>query len=265
MCNNITYTTADSIKICKILSQLSKSKEKKTATIMVAAAKLLAGTPYVAGTLDKDKVEKIVVNIGEVDCTTFVEQIFAIARTISQDKKDFNSFCNNLLNIRYQKGKCNGYESRLHYFSQFVADGEEKGILHEVKNKQFTGKQNLNLSFMSNNPAKYPRLQTDSVLIAAIAEREKPFRNITINYLPKELLNKTSRQIPIKDGDIIALVTNINGLDVTHMGIAIWKGKRLHLIHASYKHKKVILDEQSLFDYLKVHKSAPGIRVVRVK
>ena len=61
------------------------------------------------------------------------------------------------------------------------------------------------------------------------------------------------------------LVTNIKGLDVTHMGIAVWVGNKLHMLHASYNKKKVIIDDQTLYDYLKTRKSAPGIRVVRVK
>ena len=262
---NLKYSTSDSLKICEILEILSLEKEKKTSSLMISAGKMFIGTPYVAGTLDKEKMEKIVVKPREVDCTTLVEQVFAIAKSINQGKKDFSTFCDNLQLIRYRNGRCNGYESRLHYFTQWAADAEKKGIAQEVGGKQFSGRQALNLSFMSNNADKYAQLKEDSTMTAAIARAEQPFRGVTINYLPKEILNKGPKQLPVKNGDIIALVTNIKGLDVTHMGIAVWVGNKLHMLHASYNKKKVIIDDQTLYDYLKTRKSAPGIRIVRVK
>lgn len=262
---NLRYSRNDSIRICEMLAKLSREKEKKTLSLMLAAGKMFIGTPYVAGTLDREKGEQIIINSSEVDCTTLVEQVFAIAKTINQGKNDFDTYCDNLQHIRYRGGRCNGYDSRLHYFTQWVADAEKKGIAQEISGKQFSGRQALNLNFMSTNPDKYAQLKEDSTMTAAIANAELPFRGVTINYLPKEILNKGRKQLPVRNGDIIALVTNIKGLDVTHMGIAVWVGNKLHMLHASYNKKKVILDEQTLYDYLKTRKSAPGIRVVRVK
>lgn len=263
--DNLKYSTSDSIRICDILARLSQEKDKKSSSLMLAAARMFIGTPYVAGTLDRENVEKTVINCSEVDCTTFVEQVFAIAKSVKEGNYDFATFCNNLQLIRYRDGRCNGYDSRLHYFTQWAADAKKKGIAQEVSGKQFTGKQQLNLNFMSNNPDKYSRLKGDSTMTAAIARAELPFRGVTTNYLPKETLQKGPKQLPVKNGDIIALVTNIKGLDVTHMGIAVWVGNKLHMLHASYNRKKVILDDQTLYDYLKTRKSTPGIRVVRIK
>ena len=83
--------------------------------------------------------------------------------------------------------------------------------------------------------------------------------------MQKEQLCGNKKNIPIRDGDIIALVTNIKGLDVTHMGIAVWVKGKLHMLHASSKEKNVILDPTPLHDYLAPRKSCPGVRVVRVK
>jgi hypothetical protein len=261
----IRYTQKDSTKICHMLAQLEKSGSTKTSQLLVDAGTLLLGTPYVAGTLDREKDESLTINISEVDCTTFVEQSLALAMTIAQGKKDFRSFCDNLRTLRYRDGTCRNYSDRLHYFSQWVKEGEKNGILKELSGKEFSSHQSLSLSFMSKNPDKYMQLKDDSTLTASIATHERPFRNLTIPYLPKEKLNNSRKQLPIRNGDIIALVTNIKGLDVTHMGIAYWKRGKLHLMHASYKEKRVIKDPLTLHDYLAPRKSAPGIRVVRVK
>ena len=261
----ICYTPTDSAKICNMLAQLEKSRNKKSAQLLVDAGTMLLGTPYVAGTLDREKEEKLTINISEVDCTTFVEQSLALAMTVTQGKKDFRTFCNNLRTLRYRGGSVRSYSDRLHYFSQWVKEGEKNGILKEQSGKAFSSCQNLSLCFMSKNPDKYMQLKEDSTLTANIATHEIPFRNITIPYLPKEKLNNGPKQLPIRNGDIIAFVTTIKGLDLTHMVIAYWKKGKLHLMHASYKEKKVIIDTQSLHDYLAPRKSAPGIRVVRVK
>ena len=261
----ICYTPTDSAKICNMLAQLEKSRNKKSAQLLVDAGTMLLGTPYVAGTLDREKDEKLTINISEVDCTTFVEQSLALAMTIRQGKKDFGTFCDNLRTLRYRNGICDSYSDRLHYFSQWTKEGEKNGILKEVSGKEFSARQRLDLCFMSRNPDKYMQLKQDSALTAAIARHERPFSGTTIPYLPKALLGRSKKQLPVHDGDIIALVTDIKGLDVTHMGIAIWKKGHLHMMHASYKEKRVILDTLSLHDYLAPRKSAPGIRVVRVK
>ena len=263
--NNIRYTQSDSIKICEKLARLYKNRGKGKATLLVEAARLFIGTLYVGGTLDKEREERLTVNANELDCTTLVETSLAMAMTVSDGKREFASFCENLQKIRYRGGECKGYDSRLHYFTWWVADGEKKGIVHEISGKAFGGRQLLNLNFMSNNPDKYMQLNGNSTLTAAIARYEAPFRKKEIPFLQKELLCGNKKNLPIRDGDIIALVTNIKGLDVTHMGIAVWVKGKLHMLHASSKEKKVILDPTPMHDYLAPRKSCPGVRVVRVK
>ena len=138
---------------------LYKEKEKQKSALLLKAAKMFIGTPYVSGTLDKEKEEKLTINANELDCTTLVEVSLAMTMTVNEKKKDFHTFCKNLEKIRYRNGKCKGYDSRLHYFSWWVADGKKKGIIHELKGKTFSEKQMLNLNFMSNNPEKYMQLR----------------------------------------------------------------------------------------------------------
>ena len=67
----------------------------------------------------------------------------------------------------------------------------------------------------------------------------------------------------IKEGDIIAIVTASEGLDVSHVGFAHWHGDTLHMIHASSTAGKVIDDSTPLADYLARRKSHLGIRIFR--
>ena len=92
-----------------------------------------------------------------------------------------------------------------------------------------------------------------------------PFRNINVPYIPKELLNDNRESMDIEDGDIVALVTNIDGLDVSHIGFAFWQDGKLHLLHASSGEGKVIRDHTTLFSYQMGKSRQTGIRVIRIK
>ena len=68
----------------------------------------------------------------------------------------------------------------------------------------------------------------------------------------------------VQDGDILALVTNKSGLDVSHVGFAEWgKDGKLYLLDASSIHKKVVLESITLYQYAQQHPSMLGIRVIR--
>lgn len=258
------YEPQDSLFIEKILRNITNSCYKEFGTT-IGVAKEFLGTPYVSGTLDRSNKEINVVNTREVDCTTFMEQVAAIVITSRDGKNDFKSFCESLKYIRYREGKCNGYADRLHYISQWITDAEKKGIAEEILTSSHIATQRLNLNFMSRHPQSYKQINTDTLLLNEIENHEKPFRDIDIRYIPKERLNKPKNELGIENGDIIALVTNIDGLDVSHVGFAIWKDNLLHLIHASSSKEEVIADTQTLYSYMKDKKNHLGIRVFRIK
>jgi len=52
----------------------------------------------------------------------------------------------------------------------------------------------------------------------------------------------------IEEGDIIDFATNIDGLDVTHTGIAIEKNKKIHLLHASSS-GSVVISKKPLYKF----------------
>ena len=69
-----------------------------------------------------------------------------------------------------------------------------------------------------------------------------------------------------RSGDIIAMVTKENSLDVQHMAILYidQATNTPFIIHASSKYGKVVLDKEDLSEYLRHNRSVAGIRVFRV-
>ena len=253
------YTAQDSCRIEQILSSDRKGND------IIATAELFLGTPYVAGTLDATCNEQTIVNTRELDCTTFMEIVTAIIMTAGEGKSDFRSFCDNLKKIRYRDGNSDSYANRLHYISQWVEENSKKGVVKEIYTPCHTKIQKLHLNYMSSHPHSYKKLKKNPLLVKEIEKHEKPFRNIEIKYIPKSMLCDSLMASYIRNGDIIALVTAIEGLDVTHVGFAKWINGQLHLLHASSSARKVVSDHRTLHRYISDKKNHLGIRVFRIK
>ena len=110
---DIFYLKSDSVKVVTLLR---KAQTDKPSNLMLYYAHKLEGTPYVAQTLEISNVEKLIVNLRELDCTTLVENTFALTLTTKQGSVNWSDYCRNLALIRYRNGKPEGYPSRNHYF-----------------------------------------------------------------------------------------------------------------------------------------------------
>ena len=221
-------------------------------------------TPYVGGVLEGNAYERLVIEKGQLDCTTFVE--LTVAQWLSLQRNDL-TFEQQVQAMRYRKGEVNGYLSRLHYFTDWVAENTRRGIWNELTpegDSTIWQHDTLTLSFMSQHPQSYPYLKAHAWAVDSMRILEQKYAHYPYSYIDKHYLNQPPKALPIKDGDIIALVTTIEGLDVTHLGFAVWKNDKLHLMHASMTHGKVVIDERTLYDYLKGRKNCPGVRVIRL-
>ena len=82
--------------------------------------------------------------------------------------------------------------------------------------------------------------------------------------MKKSTLKSKSVAQWLRDGDIIAITTNVEGLDVSHMGVVKMIDGVPHLLHASMTQGEVIIDKDTLYDMLAGWRSATGIRVIRL-
>ncbi|GHS95627.1 xylanase [Synergistales bacterium] len=204
----------------------------------------------------------MLVNLREMDCTTFVENCLALARALQYPNPDTDYFKRELRQIRYRKGIINGYVSRLHYTSDWMFDNVEKGLIENVTYALGGYKWNPEVNFMSKNADKYPRLKSSPENVQGIEAIEKEI-NARKNYyyIPKAEVIK--QQTLIKNGDIVCFTSNIAGLDISHLGIAYRHKGQLTFIHASSKAQKVIVNPESLTDYCRMIKTNTGIVVLR--
>lgn len=258
----ILYTPQDVQVFNAIINAAQKADLSNSAmsVIILHTGKQFLGTPYVGGVLDIPETENLVVNLSQLDCVTYLEIVVALSMTIKKGKTQFEDFCHELTFIRYRNGVMNGYASRLHYFSEWIHNNEQKGILENISaaigGKPFVKKINM----MTTNRVNYPHLKEDSSL-NVIRQAEERLSSMQLFHMPKEELLFAGDKI--QDGDLIAITTAIDGLDVAHVGIAIHVNSELHLMHASSLSKKVEISGISLFEMLCNKSTYTGILVAR--
>lgn len=254
--------TSDTTRITALLIEASKIKNPQERIAEIG--KQFIGTPYVAYTLEGEK-EQLTINLDELDCTTFVETTMAIAYTAGEGRTSWHDFIYNLERLRYRNGQINGYASRLHYISNWIVDNTHRGNFNEVTN--LFPRYNYierSISFMTENREKYTAMK-DSTVYANIKNIELGYSNHRFPYIKTIDLNRKETKQALREGDIIALVTNMKNLDVTHMGIVVKENGEPYLLHASSNNGKVEISKLPLYEFMKRNRSLSGIRVIRLK
>jgi hypothetical protein len=218
------------------------------------------GAPYEPDTLEAKGPEELVVNLRAFDCITFVENAVVLAGLISAGKTDFADYLAALERIRYRRGRCDGYPSRLHYFTDWLYYNGRKGLVRDITRE--IGGVSFRKAFHSltdrredhpglKDPEAFRRLR----LIEGICSRRNH------SYIPKADLARRERRIA--GGDIIAITTDEKGIDVAHAGLAVRLGEEIRLLHASRAAGRVVLAEVPLKSYLRARRSRTGVIVGR--
>jgi hypothetical protein len=254
------------VEVCKSKFTLAVDKslsEKPINEVIIEIGKSFLKTEYVAHTLEKEGDEQLVINLTGLDCTTFLETSLTFARCIKNGSTSFEDYQNELTFIRYRDGKLDKYPSRLHYFSDWIYNNQQKGIVKDITEDIGGKKIKFNLNFMSENPKYYKQLQENPEFIPAISKQEKEINSRKYYYIPEDDIEKLESKI--QTGDLIALTTSDKGLDIGHVGLAIkMDSGRIHFLHAPLAGSKVQITEMPLSDYAKKIKKHTGIIVLRV-
>ena len=109
--------------ISQNLSQQSLEK------MMQEIAQQFLGSSYQAGLLDQGSQETLIASLTQFDCVLFIETVLALVRGIAVEDYTYATFTDHLINQRYRHGKMDNYCDRLHYFSEWIADNQQRGNL----------------------------------------------------------------------------------------------------------------------------------------
>lgn len=218
------------------------------------------GTPYIAGTLEGNPVEKLVCKFDGLDCTTLVESVITLA-IAKKENLSFEGYRNELTKLRYRDGEINGYASRLHYVLDWLYENEKRGRLEDVTAKIGGVPFRKEINFMTNHANLYASL-AESEVWERVKEQENRINERDYNYIPKSGIHKAEPLL--RDGDIVAFTSSVAGLDCNHMGIITKVGNRAYLIHASSTGKKVLISDVPLAEYVASVPKHTGMIVARL-
>ena len=234
--------------------------ERPLGEIMTTVGQWFSGRPYAAGTLDASPVERLVIKLDGFDCVTFVESMLALARGISGQDYTYDAFAENLLDLRYRGRRLDGYCSRLHYFSEWIADNEKRGNVTNITASLGGIPLEKTLNFMSEHRESYAQLAHNDSLFAGIVEMEERIADLQLFYIPQNRIRDVYPRM--KSGDILALATDIGGLDVAHTGLAYrFDDGMIGLLHASTSQGVTVSPD--LQEYVENNRRQIGIVVAR--
>ena len=259
--NKVEYTADDRKIFDRYMQAMESKKHLPLGDLIIETARFFMETPYVASTLEKEP-EHLVINLRELDCTTLVENAIALARTVKGTTPTFETFCAQLQQLRYRDNAIRNYTDRLHYFTDWIFENSRKNLVRDETKAAGGQPYRVNVSFMSSHPDSYRQLKANPAWIPVIAQKEKEISaRDTYAMIPEAQIEDC--RAGIKSGDIVCFVTQIEGLDVSHVGFIYWQGEKLGFLHASSSAKKVIIDPLSLQDYVKGIRTTIGVMIVR--
>ena len=262
--NNTALSDDDERRACeeKLASFDASLKDMPIDEVIAEVGISFLGTEYVAGTLDENPDEEVlVIKIKGLDCVTFVENALVISRLIKKGKTNIEYYENELEFIRYRDGNNNGYTSRLHYFTDWIYDNECKGVAKDITYDIGGIPYNKNINFMTKHTKSYKQLHGNNKNISRIKEVESAMNERELFYIPKSMVDDYYDFL--QTGDIIATTTDIGGLDVTHTGFIFKEDGKTYFMHASSTENEVVISYKQLKQYLQSNKKQTGIIVAR--
>ena len=236
--------------------------------LIAELGRTFVGTAYVPQTLEAEGPEHIVIDFEGLDCVTLVETAFTIARFVRSggfalmDRRGTaeDHYEALLTELRYRDGHIAGYPSRLHYFSDWIADNARRGLVRDLSAALGGVLDPEAVDFMSSHPSAYRQL-ADPENLVRVRETEALLNAVARLYIPEAHIAGVESHI--QDGDIIAATSTVRGLDVAHTGLALWVDGRLHLLHAPLVGDSVQISETPLADRILRLEGQDGVMVAR--
>ncbi|OGW25000.1 MAG: hypothetical protein A2X59_02400 [Nitrospirae bacterium GWC2_42_7] len=206
-------------------------------------SKQFLGLRYKGSTLigDMNTKEILVIDLEGVDCFTYLDYVEAMRMSVS-----YSEFTKNLTRVRYRNGKV-AFRYRNHFFTDWIYNNSD--MVGDATYK-VGGRTTKQIKKMLN------RKKDGTFFIPGIKTIKREIRFIPSADINALVIRK------LRTGDYVGIYSDMQGLDVSHVGIIIKNKGNIYLRHASsLKENKKVVDQ----DLMKYISKRPGIVVLRPK
>jgi hypothetical protein len=207
--------------------------------------------------------EELRVRLDRFECVSFIESSLAIARCGFRSEPTVECYLDEVVASRYRNGQREGYDSRLHYFVDWLFDNERRGRLHNFTAD--VGGEPTRAEFFLISERQLPRstLPQSEIqkLRQSLVRTERRLTDTEHSVLTRDTAPDVLDRL--EDGDIVAIVRERPGLLVHHAGFVYRASGVPRLLHASSYHERVVLTIEDITDYLLRRPERKGVIVSR--
>ncbi|UUD36669.1 Protein of uncharacterised function (DUF1460) [Mycoplasmopsis californica] len=213
-------------KIDEILTFANTLSGKTMGEKVAAISQKLLGVTYVGnkmiGSFEKDIEEMLVLDVLSLDCFTYLDYTVAFAMS-----KNYDEFVANVVKVRYIDGRVD-FTTRKHFFTDWGTENTKiatnavdlMNAGAKEKHKDLIIEVEKYINAKKTNPKK-PDEVTEFWLpgVKAVHRKFKAIK-FTKNH---NIFNEQFIMDNFKEGDFVMVGTDLDGLDVTHTGILVFK------------------------------------------
>lgn len=230
-------------KMDEIFKILSENKDKTMEQKMEILSSLFLETSYVPNRLigDSNQNEELVIDLLQLDCFTYLDYLETFRRANSKEE-----FIDLLKKVRYIDSTVE-YLNRKHFFSDWIFENSKIALdLVDLEMENLKKSDVVEINHGKNG---------EYIQNLGIKER-------VINYISREDISDEDLSNLIT-GDYIGFRRNIDGLDVTHVGMVVLKEDGIYVRHASSSKSTYKVVDQKLIDYININTGVKGILIFR--
>lgn len=256
----------DTVKISSVLQMLNEAGDMPIGDKAMIAARQLLG----AGQDDyyaTDSVASLRINVGSFTPLMFVNNVIALAKASEYPGlKDWHTFADEFESIACRRGENKGFPSIMYHSSDWIGDNMARGNITELT-EDYSGMiaRTKSLDEMTRKRSDFAAL-ADSATFEAVRMTEMGFRTHRIPTLKKETIKKKDLQSDLRNGDIILLVPNRDGIDLYDIGFVELIEGVPHYIHLSPLTKTIVEESEPLERYMQLMtKYFQGYRILRIR
>ncbi len=251
-----------SIKLQQIHKYIAKQAVSPSfEEIFLHTVKSFKGTPYEGYGHDPIGPERLIVKTDQLGCVSLIELSLAIARVAYCGDNSPKTVLEEIQKMRYRGGQIMGFPSRLHYFSEWLDQAIDNHILADRTMDLGGRTMSKEFNWVTAHKNLYPPVTIKENRLA-LREVEK---NLSQKRFPVIPQNEIAAIEPLlNEGDLIAIITEKQGIIVSHVGMVTLLGQKRHIFHASSHLKRVGISSYTISNYVHSKNERIGIRVSRV-